>query len=249
MSVDKTNVTEDREDISRFVVHLTRNDRTDFENGSTAAQNFRLILKERAVRPFRPHCLHGKQVPEQHRKKLAVACFSEVPLNQIHLLIREIVGRQIKLEPYGMVFSRRFLIEQGAQPAIYINSYNANLKVRRAVDALFQHCVETDFGSPMVALLPFLNAMHEKYDFTWEREWRMRNTLNFTMKDLICVIVPTDGENKLKEILAQVGLPAISPGWSYEQIASELGRQQRETKRLTGLAVDANGSDKKERAT
>ena len=40
MAVDRSNVTEGREDYSRFVVHLTRTDKADFTNGSTARDNF-----------------------------------------------------------------------------------------------------------------------------------------------------------------------------------------------------------------
>jgi hypothetical protein len=79
-------------------------------------------------------------------------------------------------------------------------------------------------------ILPFINAMHERYDFTWEREWRVRERLRFKLSDLVCVILPSDGADDIKEACAKSGLAAVSPGWTYEQIVTELAKQQSATK-------------------
>ena len=84
----------------------------------------------------------------------------------------------------------------------------------------------------MWRLLPFLNAMHERYDFSWEREWRVVQDFKFRLKDLVCVILPHKGEESLKEKFARYGLAVISPGWTYEQILTELACQQRTTRRF-----------------
>lgn len=225
-----------REDVSRFIIHLTRNDQNDFSDGATARHNFVAILKSKKILSVRGHCLYNnqlKKLDESISKKFAVACFTEVPLNQLHLLVREIPGRNVKLQPYGFCFTKEFIVHAGGQPAIYINSYNGNAILRDCVDQIYNQSVtKTGVKSPMWRILPFINAMHEKYDFSWEREWRVAGTLKFKLRDLVCVVLPSVGEDRIKKFCAQVGLAAVSPGWTYEQIVTELAKQQRSTRAL-----------------
>lgn len=224
-----------RDDISQFVVHLTRDDSKDFKDGgSSARDNFLRILKERFVGAFKAHCLFNPllgEVDEAVKKRFHVACFTETPLNQIHLLVRRIAGRSVVFEPYGFCFRKQFLVEKGAQQAIYINSYVANNDLKSAAMSLYSRCKQNDFKDPEWRLLPFVNAMHEQYDFSWEREWRLRGPLKFKHSDLVCVILPDEGEDELKEYCAKKGLAAISPGWRYEDIVSELAKQQKATRK------------------
>lgn len=64
MGVIRENVTEGREDLSRFVIHLTRNDKRDFSNGGTARENFLNILEQKEIKAFRPHCLYNKKIKD-----------------------------------------------------------------------------------------------------------------------------------------------------------------------------------------
>ena len=167
-----------RSDHSRFVVHLTRDDTQDFSDGASAADNFGSIVESRTIIAAKPHCLHWRKIPKKHRRKFAVCCFTEVPLSELHLLTREIPGRQVQLSEYGFVFSREFLISRRAQSALYINSYNHNNSLREAADALYTISEKKDFRKEILQrFLPYLNAMNEKYDFTWEREWRVLGNL------------------------------------------------------------------------
>ena len=229
---DKNKIIEMREDLSHFVVHLTRDDRKDNE-GSTARRNFEEILSDKKIIAFNPHCIFNKQlkeIPEKIRNEFDVSCFTEIPLHQIHLLIQPMKGRTIKLEPYGFVFRKDYLISKGAQPAIYINSYDNNNQLRDSIDDLLSLAKERKFKDKFHNLFPFINAMHERYDFTWEREWRMLGDLKFQLKDIICVILPADKENELKERFAKFGIAVISPSWTYEQIIGKLAQQQRTTR-------------------
>ena len=224
-----------REDVSRFVVHLTRNDRGDFSNGRSARDNFLDIITDGKIRAYQPHCLFNKQLgkaDERIEKAFRVACFTEVPLNQLHLLVRDIPGRYVKLESYGFCFSKDFLIKAGGQPALCINSYGGNNWLYDAVQRLYRTSIDhvSRDNDPLWRILPFINAMHERYDFTWEREWRVRGSLNFKLSDLVCVILPSDGAEDLKDACMKSGIAAVSPGWTYEQIVSELAKQQSATK-------------------
>lgn len=231
----KEEATAGREDVSRFIVHLTRNDKDEWsEGGGTARQNFLAILKSKSIFALRPHCLYNnklKSVDEKVKNKFKVACFTEIPLNQLHLLAREIPGRSIKLEPYGFCFTKEFIVKNGGQPAMYINSYDGHSRLRECVDHLFDEAVTNDsLKSPAWRILPFINAMHEKYDFSWEREWRTSANLKFKLTDLVCMVVPSEGDEDIQEACTKAGIAAVSPGWTYEQIVSELAKQQRSTK-------------------
>jgi hypothetical protein len=114
---NRPEVTQYRDDISRFMVHLTRDDRpTDTEHGMEAADNFLNILRTRQIVALRPHYLHASKVPERHKRKVNVCCFTEFPLSQIEHMIGYMPGRQVQLEPFEFVFKREFLIEKPAQP-------------------------------------------------------------------------------------------------------------------------------------
>jgi hypothetical protein len=85
---------------------------------------------------------------------------------------------------------------------------------------------------PLWRILPFVNSMHKGYDFSWEREWRIRGDLKFSSRDIVCLVLPADREELLKERMAENGIAVISPGWTYEQIVAELANQQRTTRSL-----------------
>ncbi len=232
MSHPKSRAIEGRGDLSRFVVHLTRDDSADDPNGASAAENFTSIVKQRKILAIRPHCLHGRKIPNIHKERFSVCCFTEVPLSELHLLARHIPGRKIQLSEYGFVFSRDFLVSKGAQPAIYINSYNNNTWSREAAERVYQLSKKSRFKKDKLwRLLPFLNAMHEGYDFAWEREWRLLGDLDFKPKDVISVILPEHGETDRKREFMKSGVPVISLGWSTEKLVSEFSDQARRARR------------------
>jgi hypothetical protein len=224
-----------REDYSQFIVHLTRNDDEDYSDGNIARNNFQSILKDKAIKAFRPHCLFNNDLTnfsDSEKNKFNVVCFTEIPLNQLHLLTKEISGRKIKFEPYGFVFKKELLIQNGAQPAIYINSYGSNFLLRDSIyDIWNKWKIDKDFNSLTWRLFPFVNAMYEKYDFSWEREWRLNNDFEFKLNEIVSLIMPSD-EIEFRELSESHGISVITPGWTYEQIVSELAKQQRNTKKI-----------------
>jgi hypothetical protein len=225
-----------REDVSRFMVHLTRDDREDYSHGGTARANLLSILREKRISAISPHCTFNRSVeklPEKIAKRFNTACFTETPLNQLHLLVREIPGRKIKLSSYGICFRKEFIVEQGGQPALYINEYEDNTWLRECVNELYDISVSAkNLKKPLWRILPFVNSMHERYDFSWEREWRVLGDLRFSSREIVCLILPADQEAPLKERMADQGIATISPGWTYEQIVSELSKQQRTVRSL-----------------
>lgn len=240
--------TQHRTDYSRCIVHLTRDDRKSFTNGASARENLLQILRNKSIWSVKPHCIYNDKISnfsKEQQDGYRVACFTEVPLSQLHLLVQEIPGRKIKLEPYGVVFTKEFIASKGGQPAIYVNSYDGNIRVREAVDYLFSVATISDDHKILRRIVPFMNAMHEKYDFTWEREWRTTKSLNFKLSDLVCIILPEKGEDDIKEKALKAGIAVISPGWTCEQIITELADQQRKTKDTFGSEKSANNKEEK----
>ena len=239
---------EGRGDLSRFVIHLTRDDRADGDEhvrGQSAQANFRGIIDGRQVMALRPHCLHGDRIPAAHRERFSVCCFTEVPLSELHRLTRRIEGRGIQFSDYGIVFSREFLTEKGAQPAIYINSYDGNTWLREAADEIYDVAAASGFEDGACwRLLPYLNGMHEGYDFAWEREWRVAGNLEFQAEDVVCVVLPETGEEELTRAFLKRGVPVVSPGWSADRIVAEFSRQARRAKELWAAAGATRGRGK-----
>ncbi len=235
-----------RNDLSRFVVHLTRDDRKDFsKGGGTALQNFKSILDDLIIYAQRPRCLHMEKIPKNHHHAFSVCCFMEVPLAELHLVTRPIEGRNNQYSDYGFVFSRDFLISNGAQPAIYVNSYGGNSELKEAADEIYKIAAKSDFHKKLSRLIPYLNIMNERYDFTWEREWRIAGNLEFKLNDIACVILPEQKDEELKNEMLEGGLPVISPGWTMERIVEEFSKQARRARRVWRSGNRTNSSRKR----
>ena len=233
MTKARDRAVEGRNDLSRFVIHLTRDDTKDDPNhGQTERENFECVMEGRTILGLRPHCLHMDEIPKKHRDAFSVCCFMEVPLPELHLVTRPIQGRRNQYSDYGFVFSREFLVSKGAQPAIYVNSYGRNSELKDAADKVYEIAAKTGFRSKLSRLIPYLNAMNERYDFAWEREWRIAGDLEFELDDIACVILPEQGEEELKGKFLEGGVPVISPGWTTERIVAEFSKQVRRAHRV-----------------
>jgi hypothetical protein len=141
------------------------------------------------------------------------------------------------LEPYGFVFRKDLLLKEGAQPAIYINGYGRQNDVRKGYDRIFSTAVRTGFAGESWRVLPFVNAMHGRCDFAWEREWRLTGDFEFELCDLKCVILPPSGYGPLRYSLDKLGIAVISPTWNYEQVIEELAGQKRKTRAITRISM------------
>ncbi|HEX3149667.1 MAG TPA: hypothetical protein VHR66_16445 [Gemmataceae bacterium] len=207
--------------------------------GRTARDNFENILSTKTICALGVHCLHGDRIralPEKKQKQFRVACFTETPLDQLGTLL-DVGFRKFQLEPYGFVFQRDYLCQKGAQPAIYINDYVPN-RSRGAADCLFEIGVKNGFSGRTWPLLPLVNVMHDGYDFTWEREWRVIGDVDFQFDDLAAVILPED-EYDLRDRMTRIGVPAIDPKWGYEKLVLEMASQQRSAKKAWKSAAVA----------
>jgi hypothetical protein len=233
MNVRAAEAVRNRSDVSRFLVHLTRNNKAEYpRTGGTARETFEAIMREKKIRAKGIHCLHGRQLklqPLEISRQCRVVCLTETPLDEIKHLTE--VYRAIDLENYGFVFPKSFLLAKDAQPAIYVNGYCLGSAQRKRFDKILQVAIDGKFKGTIWRTLPFVNVMHDGHDFAWEREWRVGATIDFRLSDLVCVILPEDEED-LREQMTKNGIAAIDPNWSHERMVEELSRQQRRTRQI-----------------
>ncbi len=233
----------DRDDISKFVVHLTRK-----LGNSSAIQNLISILDDRKIEARKAHCLFSPLFSQMKftnvlKAKFKTVCFTETPLNQISPLCRKIPGRQIELQPYGLVFQREHLLESGGSPAFYINSDGTELR-----DYLIEQFREHFSGikslkkfkqtqlkrhQQILQYYSFINKMGHRHDFSWEREWRYGGDFAFKYVDLVAIIAksPLRLKSEIKKRIkgprarSIKKIPIISPEWDYERIVAEFSQR------------------------
>ena len=232
-------VERDREDISRFLVHLTRN-----YEGSSSKSNLINILQYKTLSARNAHCLVMHKIrrmgfSEVLKKKFNTVCFTETPLTQIKQLVSEIKGRKIQLKPYGLIFWKDDLFERGSSPAVYINAKGTSIDkfLLNEFDSIFKNVktlkklksLEAEHYKNIVHYYSLINVVKDEHDFMWEREWRHHGDFNFRYSDIVAIIAkdPEIFEKECEKSLNRRAygyikrLPIITPDWTYEELIEE----------------------------
>lgn len=232
-----------REDLSRFLVHLTR----DYD-GKSASSNLIRILEEKKIYAKNAHCLVMHKINQMGFSKLLkskfnTVCFTETPLTQIKQLVSEIEGRKIQLKPYGLVFWKDDLFDKGSGPAIYINAKGTSVSkfLLDEFDSIFKKIatlkklkkVESEHYKNIVHYYSLINVVQDKHDFLWEREWRHHGNFTFRYIDVVAIIAknPKGFEKLCERRLGKAKyeyikkIPIINPEWTYEELLEEIAIQ------------------------
>jgi hypothetical protein len=229
-----------REDLSRFLVHLTRD---VGEQG--ARDNLISILRDQTIAARNPHCLFHHEFSRLGfsgvlKKRFNTVCFTETPLIHLQRLTGEIPGRRVELKEYGLVFAREDLIKRGASPAIYLNAkgtklreyllsrFRVDFKATKEFKALKK--TEAEHHESIVRYYSLINIIAENYDFTWEREWRHNGNLSFRYRDIVAIVAAKPESFRsyckkqlTKDILKYIDrLPIVSPTFSYEDVVEAM---------------------------
>lgn len=220
-------VLSERTDISRFVVHLTKNT----EDGN-ALENLVSILREREIRGGNHHCLFSpilRNEEEDLQKRFHVVCFTETPLDKIHLLT-EITNRKVNLDPYGIVFKKEKIRKSRGNPVFYI--YEENQLLIRYLKNQYKEFIREYYDEEMLGdfltLGSIINIVKKGHDFHWEREWRVRRRLRFSYNEVYAVIAPHNKHENIKELLGINELnyiPFIDSKWNYEEMLERISHQ------------------------
>jgi len=168
-----------RNDLSSFVVHLTK----DIGDQGAAANLQSIVIASRIEARSPMGWAREQDDPEdQQRQSQRVVCFSETPLEHIYSMVADIAGRQVRLRPYGVAFTKLAARARGANPVWYVDmTPGRDFTLAHAVDALKAAAVASgDFHHEHVArILPFFEQIGtwpgpppSQKEFWWEREWR-----------------------------------------------------------------------------
>jgi hypothetical protein len=215
-----------RDDLSTFLVHLTRNT----ENARTAKENLIDIICGRVIEPRNAKGLFYSVDEVRHQVKSV--CFNETPLSYIKHTIGKLHGRDIELSPYGLVFSKDFLIHKGANPIFYVNTYNNQNRKQVLIDTIRQLDVSQQKEiAPYIDIFGWTSAGGGIYDFHWEHEWRYLGNFEFEWKDIVFGLCEDEYIDELEQLFEKE-IRFISPFMSLEEIVGRLVLNREETKYL-----------------
>jgi hypothetical protein len=202
---DVEKVLQFRNDISPFLVHLTRD-----IGANSAKSNLKSILKSKTLKygdtpisDARFRYPLEKLTTKKKRLFFSAVSFTETPLGEIHNLL-EIRKRSVDLKPYGLVFLKERLRSKGVSPVFYINNMKGdqNDAVEALCSLIDTHPRVALKVTPFIALFgKLLSPMggtaqnRKRIDFTWEREWRYASRkprFKFTRRDLFIGLCPDE---------------------------------------------------------
>ena len=227
-----------RNDISPFLVHLTR----DYE-GKDAEDNLVSILKSMKLKyGSDPISVAWYRYPwslndAKTRIFFKAISFTETPLDEISNLL-SIENRAVDFSACGLVFLKEECALKGVSPVIYIN----NLKGDK--DKLVEMLCRMTESHPLTAaqILPFVSFFGEKLkpwkkprrygqmDFTWEREWRFAHyslDFKFDRSDLFIGLCPHNRIGEFEGRFPWLGF--VDPRRRLSLYADKLQTAQRRT--------------------
>lgn len=114
---------------------------------------------------------------ESHSKSV---CFTESTLSGLK------AHRDVFKSKYGLAFSRQYLLNKKANPCLNIRQDLLKKNLLRNGE-LYERYIYNFIPSE---LHPFVNIIHERFDATHEREWRVPGDLNFQYKDILFLFCP-----------------------------------------------------------
>ena len=199
-----------KRDFSPLLVHLTRDDDI-FAAKDVLAQ----ILDQKILRAYNHFCLFSPSLKNSNdaslENKFKVVCFTETPIDQIEILLSRVKGRNIKLDPYGLVFKKGYIKESGGNPVFYVTK-----EIASPLWTLYWN-QPSDEACKLLALV---NLYDEKVDFHWEREWRIVGDFVFSLNNIYCGLCPQDDIDEFES--SYKPLKFISPHWGINKILDKL---------------------------
>ena len=198
------NLLQQRKDLSNVITHFTRE-----VNGKTACANLISILTDGCLKAVNEQGMAKGQGHEEQR----VVCFTETPVNFLWTLVERIKHRQIKLEPYGVVFSKRWIVERGGNPVWYISAMKptSGLSLTSNVNLIVKDPEALYRVPSILKLTPFWELTgdwrhlmsNNRKDFSWEREWRIVGDVYFHLHELKVVLAPKEHHQCIREAIIE----------------------------------------------
>jgi len=217
---------DEKRDYSPFLVHLTK----DAEGISLDGEKFTVpakdvleqILEDKNLRAFKHFCyftpaLNDKSEIASLKDKFRAVCFTETPIDQINVLLYKVVNRKFEPEPFGLVFEKSCIREQGGNPVFYVTKKIA----RPLMDLIYDEYVKGNAEVPdgICKLLALVTVCEVYNDWHWEREWRIVGDFGFQLKDIYCGLCPEEYIDYFEHKYSPVKF--ISPDWSENKILAK----------------------------
>ena len=206
-----------KNDVASFMVHMTRH----VENYGDARNNLQNILNTKKIFAF--NCKGMFFNLKDYWLETKSVCFTEVPLTHIKYCLG-MPGRDIKFEPYGLVFTREYLQSRGANPVMYLNTYQSD-EIKQAITELINH---PELRSSVEKIITYFDTFgkdggDKNYDFYWEREWRFRGDMGFDYPDVLLGICRDEDIEFFNE---KYPIKFISPFMNVEEIIKSLSQRK-----------------------
>ncbi|MCX6125754.1 MAG: hypothetical protein NTV34_13560 [Proteobacteria bacterium] len=205
----KIEVVGQRGALSPFLVHLTRSGRItlpsdiyglreDDSRMINARKNLQGIVEKSVIKAISPFGYFNYKVrferfgkvlknPDSkvQRRWLCSVCFTETPIEHVHVQMREISGRNLHFEPYGLAFWESAIRKGGGNPLFYFDSTNQAVIASLDAVAVSDDCERFKNTLPLYESFgPSLYSPKREVDFRWEREWRVVGDFAFTASDV-----------------------------------------------------------------
>jgi hypothetical protein len=169
-------------DMSDYLVHFTQSE-----------EDLISILQDCEIRAGRP--FGSAQNLHDRLDSQEAVCLSEIPLDQLNRLMAR-HGR------YGLGFTRDFIRKNGGSRVWYLDreapaQIAFNEMVRQAMVG------GVDPAAEIWKLTPFVDYVTPgRYEFEWEREWRVAGGIPFGHSDLAFVLLPDGDRQRVEEQVA-----------------------------------------------
>lgn len=191
-------------DMSDYLVHFT-----------DTIDNLRSIIFTGEVKAINSYGWGRRitEVLEKHRS----ACLSEIPLDMLDRLVS-------RHGQFGIAFRKQLVLDSGGSRVWYLNEgYATSTFLQNVVNQLY---VTQDFANDFWKLTPFIDiVIPNKYEWDWEREWRVPGGLNFNLEDVAFLVIPSTLGLQFVEDLG-IEAPFIDPrdlDAYWESVPHQLG--------------------------
>jgi hypothetical protein len=190
-------------DLSDYVVHFTKDgDQASYQTMMSILWQRRLVRGPAAFGAAR----HIPWLADSQR----AVCFSEVPLG----FLERIAAR--RNSKYGIAFSKRFLLDRGGAPLWYLE--HGTLPYEAFRSTIEQHATTPNLSDPLWRLTPFVDfpsgpISPYKYDFRWEREWRITADITFTEADVAFLLIPEHNHAAARTFFQQTLSENLGPSY------------------------------------
>jgi hypothetical protein len=223
-----------RNDLSTFIVHLTR--KTD--DGNSAQQNAQSILRNRKIEArtaFGPAASKLKEVGRNAGSQKCVS-FSETPLEHLYCLCQKIPKRRFRLSRFGLAFAKMKARERGVNPVWYVDITPGHDWLMNPINQLIEAEIKRRklfSKSPLAKVTPFIEQMgsgarlsgsNYRKEFWWEREWRHVGDFGFFLSDVALGLAPEQRIEEFEKFARKLGrrIPFVDPKWGIEKIIAHL---------------------------